>query len=186
MLRLFVSVDVEDPKVLSAISSLKALVASTGVPQKLVEDENLHVTLAFIGEVPEAEAEEIKAALRTVEHRAFKMHLKGLGAFPSEASPRVVWVGVAEGADELRELHKKVLSALRSVGVQPKDPRFEPHITISRVKGSKGIQSLAKVIASYRDYEVGWVDVKELRLKQSTLTPRGPIYKTLLSVALKT
>lgn len=184
-MRVFVAVDIESPQLLSAIRALKDIVQATGVPQKPVEDENLHLTLAFIGEVGDDVVDRIRDALKNVEHNAFSIHLKGLGAFPTVSRPRVVWIGVEEGRESLYELHNKIAKALSSAGVGFKGSSFEPHLTIARIKGSRNLSNLVKVLMNYEDYDVGWYTVSEFRLKQSILTPKGPIYKTLLSVPLR-
>uniref|UniRef100_A0A7J3ZIU9 RNA 2',3'-cyclic phosphodiesterase n=1 Tax=Fervidicoccus fontis TaxID=683846 RepID=A0A7J3ZIU9_9CREN len=184
-MRLFVAIDIESPQLIAAIRALKDVVQATGVPQKPVEDENLHLTLAFIGEVEDDDVERIREALKKIEHNVFNIHLKGLGAFPTVNRPRVVWIGVEEGRESLHELHSKVAKALSTARVNLRDSRFEPHLTITRIKGSKNLSNLVRVLTSYEDYDVGWLTVSEFKLKQSILTPKGPIYKTLLSVPLK-
>lgn len=184
-MRVFVAVDIEDSQLLSAIGTLKDVVQATGVPQKPVEDENLHLTLAFIGEVGEVVVERLGDALKRVEHEAFKIHLRGLGAFPTINKPRVVWVGISEGKEELVSLHNEIAKALLSAGIGFRGSSFEPHLTITRIKGMRNLSNLVKVLLNYEDYDVGWCVISDFRLKQSILTPRGPIYKTLLRVPLK-
>ncbi|MEM1620035.1 MAG: RNA 2',3'-cyclic phosphodiesterase [Fervidicoccaceae archaeon] len=184
-MRLFVSIDVENPDLVAKISELKSLIDSVGAPVKLVEDENLHVTLAFIGEVPEVLVDRVRNCLARVSRPSFSAHLRGLGAFPSPQRPRVLWVGIEEGRAELEELHRAVSRNLISAGVGFRGSSFEPHVTIGRVKGARNIAVLTKILEQYSDFEVGWLKVSEFRLKRSVLTPRGPIYSTLASFPLQ-
>ncbi len=181
-MRLFIAVDVEEPSIVSRVAMVKSTIQSLNVPVKLVEDENLHITLLFIGEVSEYAAESIKEALSTLSFRSFKIKLKGIGAFPSPGRPRVVWVGVDEGEEELVKLHREVLSRVRKAGIQVSKQEFKPHLTIGRVKGTRNITALTKMLMEYSEEEFGYQVVNEVRLKQSILTPKGPIYKTLYSV----
>lgn len=181
-LRVFVAVDVEDPLVVSRLERLKESLSSTGVPMKLVEPQNYHITIRFIGEIPRRLVDDIARSLRTVAFKPFKATLRGLGAFPSPSSPRVVWVGVADGERELRELRDAVESILRRLGVPPEREEFKAHVTIARIKGSRNIAGLVKMLMELSDYEVGTIEVRSLRLKKSTLTREGPIYETIAEV----
>ena len=93
----------------------------------------------------------------------------------------MVWVGVKEGAEKLEEIFKGIERGLRRLGFRPEPKGFTPHITIARVKGGP-LHRLTKIIDQLRDVELGVMEVRCIRLKQSTLTPRGPIYSTLKEV----
>ena len=183
VLRVFIAVDIEDPLLVSRLERLKDAIASTGVPMKLVETENLHITLRFIGEVPVGLVDEIKSGvLERLRFKQFNIRLQGLGAFPSVTKPRVVWVGVREGVEDLTRIREEIEGGLRALGIRPDDKEFHPHITLARVKGSRNIQTLIKILQEYEDYEVGVLRVSSIRLKKSTLTRQGPIYETLMEV----
>jgi len=183
LLRLFIAVDVEDPVVASRLERVKEALAATGVPMKPVETRNLHITLRFIGEVEEGLAEEIKRqVLGELRFKRFRARLVGLGAFPGIYKPRVVWAGVGEGAEELSRLFKELESRLVRLGLRPESRGFHPHVTLARIKGSRNLSALVRILEEYRDYEFGWVDVGAVRLKKSTLTRQGPVYETLMEV----
>jgi len=181
-LRVFIAVDLDDPALVSRVERLIDAITSTGVPMKPVEPENLHITLRFIGEIPEGLVEEIKReVIERLSFEEFDLELRGLGAFPGPYRPRVVWVGVGEGADRLRAIHDVVEEGLRRLGIPPERgaKEFVPHLTLARVKGSRNLAALTKIILEYQDYVVGRMRVRAVRLKKSTLTRRGPIYETL-------
>ncbi len=185
LVRLFIAIDIEDPLLVSKLSELKRTLLSTNAPLKPVEDENMHITLLFIGEVPEADVESLKNEMdETLAQSAFTIRLKGLGAFPSPSRPRVVWVGVEQGSIELHELHKRATTAARRAGIGFKSESFHPHVTLARVKGARNLSSLTRIIIDMGELELGEMKVTEVRLKKSTLTPRGPIYETLHRVPL--
>jgi len=184
-LRVFIAIDIEDPLVLSQLERVKEALVATGVPMKPVETHNIHLTLRFIGEVPRHRVDEIiEEVLKGIRGESFTMTLKGLGAFPSTARPRVVWVGVDEGGEIVQRLHDQIEEGLRRIGLPPARERFVPHITLARIKGSRNITALTRLIAEYSDYEFGRLRVDSIRLKKSTLTRRGPIYETLWEVRL--
>src|SRR2546428_7051399 len=95
--------------------------------------EQLHFTLAFLGEQPDAqEAASAGEVLR--ESRAFELAISGVGAFPNTARPRVLWLGVSAGATELMETAERLRGELRRRGFQIEERKFQPHLTIGRVR----------------------------------------------------
>jgi len=179
-IRCFVSVDVEDASVLASIARVQQTLLSIGGGLKLVERENLHLTLRFLGELPKGLVDEISQRLNRVEFEAFEIELKGLGAFPSSSRPRVVWIGVERGAEELEELAREVNKALSGLGIPPPDKEFCPHLTIARVKSRSAAAAVSRILAEHGDLSFGKILVDNFRLKKSVLTPRGPIYSTLM------
>ncbi len=178
MLRLFVGIDVPYD---SKIDFLMKAVMSSRADLKPVEPENLHLTLLFIGEVHESLLKDVKEAVSELKFPSFTVRLSGLGAFPNAFRPRVVWIGVKEGAERLAELHKQLVKGLNARGIRPQDEKeFQPHLTLARVKGNYG--TLPQVIMSYQNYEVGTFNVDSVKLFKSTLTPKGPIYEVLHEV----
>lgn len=176
-IRCFVAVDVDDPALASRIVEIQGQIKASRARLKLVEPQNLHITLRFIGEVAEPLAGEIADALRGVDFDIFKLKLAGVGAFPTRRRPRVVWIGVGEGQEELAELSRRINEALARLRMPKPRESFVPHLTIARVGGAAG--ELPRVLAELGDVEVGEMTVSCFRLKRSTLTPRGPIYETL-------
>ncbi|MCE4603181.1 MAG: RNA 2',3'-cyclic phosphodiesterase [Desulfurococcales archaeon] len=182
-LRVFIAIDVEDPLLVRELDKVKDLIVSTGVPMKPVESHNYHITLRFIGEVDRGLVDEIvETVLKPLDVWKFRIHFKGLDAFPGPYRPRVVWVGVDEGAEELTTLWSRIEKGLRRLGVKPDSKGFEPHLTIARVKGTRNLRALVRLIEQYSDYDFGWMKVESIRLKKSTLTRSGPIYETLYEV----
>jgi len=182
--RTFISVDVEDPLILDKIERIKETILATNANLKPVERENIHLTLRFLGEIPVALIDEIYKVMLSVKAEPFEIEIRRVGAFPKITSPRVIWVGVVEGADKLREIHKQLETGLRKLGIRPDSKGFEPHITIARVKSARNKQRLVKVLYELEDIEIGKMIVTCIRLKQSILTFKGPIYKTLREVKL--
>src|SRR3989338_10105623 len=102
---------------------------------KLVERENIHLTLKFLGEVDDGKIEGIKKQLEFVRNLdMFRVSLVGIGVFPSENYIRVIWIGVDEGANRIIEIQRQIDENLSSIGFK-KERDFHPHLTIARVKG---------------------------------------------------
>lgn len=100
-------------------------------------DDQLHLTLRFIGEVDRHRAEDVHAALGGVHHAPFSLALNGLGCFDRRGFPDAVWAGVTPH-EQVRALHKKVDAALLRVGVPPDERAFLPHVTLARLNRSAG------------------------------------------------
>ena len=103
----------------------------------------------------------------------------GLGAFPNLRRISVVWVGMTRGHQELADIFQQLEPKLRQIGLPPDDKGFSPHMTIARVRSGINRDALAKHIENMRDHDFGQMTVKAVRLKKSTLTPKGPIYTTI-------
>ncbi|MGQ4892343.1 MAG: RNA 2',3'-cyclic phosphodiesterase [Candidatus Njordarchaeia archaeon] len=180
-MRVFISIDIETPEILEKINLVAHDLKRSGALIKLVEPENIHATLKFLGEV---DPKDIEAIYQKVDEscenfKSFNMTLQGLGAFPNPKYPRVVWIGVSDGAKEAEILANRISRNLESLGFKPEKRPFTPHITIARVK--RGNASLKGIIEKHRDHQFGSFRVTEVRVKKSKLTPQGPIYTTLYS-----
>ncbi len=187
MVRLFVAVELEEPEVLKKVISFKnsVLACSKQGGIKGVEDENIHLTLRFIGEVPEDLLPKIYECVKNLENISrFNIRVVGVGAFPNLSRPRVVWVGVREGTEELSKL-KKLLDACLEKYVRLEKEEFVPHITVGRVKGSVDFTCLKEIVHTYENFNFGTSPVTKVKLKKSVLRPEGPIYNDLLVVNLK-
>ena len=179
MVRCFVAVNIPED-IRRGVVEVQRQVLMLGM--KAVEPHCLHVTMYFLGEVSDATVERIRVGLRGVKDAPLPIAVEEVGAFPSQHSPRVVWVG-AHG--ELVALHSDVEGALGREGF-PTDPRFHPHITIGRVKHLDAPEraELAQRIAGLSDVKVGEFVAVSFELMESTLTPKGPIYEVLESFPL--
>ncbi|MGC8831918.1 MAG: RNA 2',3'-cyclic phosphodiesterase [Thermoproteota archaeon] len=178
MVRLFVSMDVEDENVSKRISEIQRRMFETRADLKPVDAKILHLTLFFIGDVHESMVNRISESLSTVKGAPVEIELRGLGAFPTVSQPRVVFAKVGGGAVELVERARQVSEALSRVGLKMNE-EFSPHLTLARVRSRMNIDRLILFIKSNGDILIGETLTSRLRLKKSTLTPRGPIYETL-------
>jgi len=181
-IRAFIAIDIEEPVIVGRIVNIRDAFVGTGAPMKPVEDYNLHLTIRFLGYIPMSLIDDIHRVLESVEFKPFKMKLAGVGAFPSIVRPRVIWIGVREGADVLRSIYEQVERGLRRIGLRAEREEFVPHVTLARLKGSRNIERVVKLLEEFKDVEVGEVEVRCIRLKQSILQRSGPIYKTLREV----
>ena len=178
MVRCFIAIDVDDQGITEKILKLQEELNSLDMKFKFVEPENIHLTLKFLGEITDSQVEKVKELLRDLKFSSFTLRFRGIGTFPNHSRPRVIWVGVSEGATEFSELAKRVDASLRKLGFPPETRGFKPHLTIARVKRGGGT-ALSNLIQAYSLEDFGTLKVNSVKLKRSTLTPRGPVYTTL-------
>lgn len=118
-----------------AVWRAAAPLRETGAKVRWTPERQLHLTLKFLGDVPGARIPAIEAALAVpgAASRPFGLAFEGVGAFPSLARPRVLWVG-ADGGPDLPALHERVEDALGALGFEPETRPFHPHVTLGRVR----------------------------------------------------
>lgn len=137
------------------------------------DDEQLHLTLRFIGEVDRHRAEDIALALGSVRLSPFSLALNGLGTFERRGQAVTVWAGVTPH-EEVKLLHKKVDQAIVRTGLEPERRAFSPHITMARLGRSAG--SIEHLLAAGGELTSPPFEVTEFRLYESQLTPEGAHY----------
>ena len=154
---------------------------------------NLHITLKFLGEQSDAGLVEVKEALAEAAAAtvSFSLALHGLGAFPGLERPRVLWVGVAEGALPVREMQARVETALGRRGFPRETRPWHPHLTIGRVFDERRWRREARLplreaVAAAARHSFGTVAVSHIALMRSDLSSRGARYSELGSVELAT
>jgi len=141
-----------------------------------------HLTLRFFGELEAATVPPVVGALRAAALREmpFDMTLDGIGAFPSRAAPRVVWVGVTDGKGDVVRLANEISDALATVGVAPDPPTFVPHVTLFRVRSPRDRHRARGLLdGTVPTPAPRRVRVTEFVLKESVLAPTGPIHRVV-------
>jgi RNA 2',3'-cyclic 3'-phosphodiesterase len=174
LMRLFVACEVP-AEIRQTLSTAVRMFPSACADVKWVEEENMHITVKFLGEVPDKDLPSIREALGKVPFYSLVCRISGFGAFPDESRPRVIWAGLEPGK-VIEELHENVESALSGLGI-PKDRDFSAHLTIGRVRQVNDPSLLryffddVKALANEQTFRIS-----ALHLKKSVLAPSGPVY----------
>ncbi|RJP69889.1 MAG: RNA 2',3'-cyclic phosphodiesterase [Candidatus Abyssobacteria bacterium SURF_17] len=161
--------------------------ASSKASVKWVTPENAHLTLKFLGNVEESRLPDVSAACKRAVQgsKPVDIEVRAVGCFPTMKRPRVVWLGIQKGADELKELQHKVEAELERVGFPREDREFKAHLTIGRVKGQQGLSRLCQLIEAERGIFIGPMCVEKISIMKSQLRPAGPIYTELEAIPLE-
>jgi 2'-5' RNA ligase len=182
-LRCFVAVEAS-PEVRGRAQALVRQLKTADADVKWIEPDHMHWTIKFLGEVPEKDVPEVcytvTAALRSQE--TFEFRAQSCGAFPHLGRPRTLWLGGGEGTAQMIALAGVVEDALGKVGYRKEARRFEPHLTIGRVRTGRNVESLADLVRQNANYDAGVTIVDEVVVFSSDLKPTGPVYDALCRV----
>lgn len=181
--RVFLSVDIENQALLPHISEIQNKLDTRRAKMKLVEIDNIHFTLRFLGDTALSRIDEIESCLRQIKVEPFEIMVQGVGAFPNGRRPRVIWIGVSENAERICDLKLEIDSHLKELGYKPEKQKFTPHATIARVRFVKDADGLVKNLDEIVNEAVGPMIISKFTMKKSTLTPSGPIYESLWHIS---
>jgi 2'-5' RNA ligase len=177
--RAFLAFDLDNEEVKKKLAELQRLLANTGADLKLVEPENIHITIRFLGDITLRMADKIFEEVEKIQFKPFIVKIGGIGVFPNLNYPRVVWAGITQGATQLQSIFTQLEPNLQQLGFSPDPKGFSPHLTIARVRSARGKPQLINFVQKNAHFTFGEINATTFRLKRSELTPQGPIYSTL-------
>ena len=182
-MRLFLAIDPGSEcrrRIATFIDDLRGL--TTGI--RWVNEEKLHITLAFLGEVSETRVPQLTERVRrsTDTHSPFAVGVENGGVFPDWRRPRVVWLGLRDGG-ELQRLGNEIVSTCATLGF-PSDHPFRAHLTIGRVKDRLATTELESLRAKLATVKTHHFDVTRVILMRSVLGRAGSVYSELASFPL--
>jgi len=184
-MRLFVAVNFSDrarKKIGSLLKELRELPSDV----KWVDYANLHLTIQFLGNVPE---DQVPAIVNALKHSVagiypLRLDLGGVGAFPSITRPRVFWLGVSGNTAVLFRLQRQIQEGLSQLGFKPEKHRFSPHLTLARVRSVVGFPDVLKKAEVLAGKKIISENICSIELMLSELSPKGPSYFVLSSIQL--
>ncbi|MBI4581688.1 MAG: RNA 2',3'-cyclic phosphodiesterase [Planctomycetes bacterium] len=148
--------------------------------------EHVHVTLKFLGDVPDTQVTDIcRTAIETAARLPpIGVEVAGAGCFPPGGPVRIVWVGVIGPSPELTACHAACEEAFARLGYLPETRPFRPHLTIGRSRDPKGARQVRETVAANGDFRCGRFTATELAVIQSVLGRSGPTYTRLARAPL--
>jgi 2'-5' RNA ligase len=186
LIRSFIAVPLP-PEVKERLAEAQRRLRPVAPEVKWVAMDSFHITLKFLGGVAPDQLQqtwqEVTGGLRGAA--GFTLHLVGAGAFPSAARPRVIWAGIAQGAEELARLAARTERACAACGFDPENRPFRSHVTLGRVREPAPNPQLAEQLVALATTDFGMVPVDRVILMKSDLTPQGARYTALEQLLLE-
>lgn len=188
-MRLFVAIELPEtirPRVEALARNVSARIPDPGCVIRWVNPEQLHLTLKFIGECPDAMLARLKEALDQTarRHAPFGLAFGQLGTFSSGKSLRVLWLGTEDGTEAAEALAGDLQEACHAAGFALEKRPYHPHLTLARSQKPFQLKALAKIFLEHPQETIGPARIDRLSLIQSVLSPQGPRYTTLCRVPL--
>jgi 2'-5' RNA ligase len=188
-MRVFIAIDINE-EIRASIRALQGELkgqADIGKREvKWVEPMNIHLTLKFLGEIRDEEVVDVCKIVESAvgRYKSFNLSVESLGYFGGR-SARVCWIGVGEGKETLYQLQKELEAEFEKGGWPKEERAFTGHLTVCRIKNVRAGKRIAEVSSNYKDLKAGSVSVDSVKVYQSELTPKGPIYSVLGSYSLQ-
>jgi len=185
LIRSFLAIELPKP-ILKKIEEVQGDLRSTHADVRWVNPEKIHLTLKFFGNIEESRIDPIfKSIEEPIQNTLlFSLKVRGVGAFPQLKNPRVIWMGLVDGREVLVSLQKQIEIQLGKIGFQPEDRPFHPHLTLGRMRSSRGKEELVGKMERHKEEEFGDLQVERVVLFKSDLKPSGPIYTPLKEMKL--
>lgn len=185
MIRAFLAIDLP-ASLRPVLSRAQEELKKSGADVKWVPPGNIHLTLKFFGNITEVQVEAIAQAATPIAagQRPFSLMVTDAGAFPSPKNPRVVWLGLGGDIEIIRDFHRRLESAFAALGFPSEDRPFSPHLTLGRVKSPAGRAALTRCLVHLPPPEAATLQVSEIVLFRSNLSPQGATYLPLKIIPL--
>jgi 2'-5' RNA ligase len=180
-IRCFIGVDVGED-IRRKAAALQQQLAEHGAGVKWVDEDSMHVTLLFLGEVDERDLLAVCRAVKSAAAREapFPLRVSGVGAFPTLRRPKVVWGGITDGTEPLRRLYDSLETKLLDAKLYRREERgYTPHLTLGRMKGEADGLALAPELAKRLAWDGGRTTVEEVIVFSSEQRRDGPEYAVL-------
>ncbi len=152
---------------------------------KWIRPENLHLTLKFLGEVSEKKLKVIHEKISDLSSfKSFSIKFLGLGGFPNLSRPKVIWMGIDQGEEELSNIASYLESELEKVGFHLENRSFQAHLTLARVKDFREVKGFCEKASFFDKTSFASFSVNMVSLIQSSLTREGATYQCLHQIRL--
>jgi len=184
-MRCFIAITLPDI-VRKQLGELQSILKKYDADINWTRPEGIHLTLKFLGEVPEDKIGTIKSVLQEVcsNKNPFEVEIAGTGIFPDLHRPRVFWIGITQGIEQITELAERLDGKISEIGFPKEERKYHPHLTLGRVRSPKNLGKLTNEFLQKMKPSLGKIQVDHISLYQSKLKPTGAEYINLFQSAL--
>ena len=180
--RVFIGIPIGH-KIKSILPSIKSVFTCDPPLIKWIPSENIHLTLSFLGNILNKDIPHlIQSIKKQISNNNFQITITGTGVFPSSKSPKVLWLGISKGIDELTSLQYQVEKSVKKFKENHQETIFTPHITIARIRRLHGKIDVFTFLNTV--YSPIGLDINFIYLYESHLSPEGAQYTVLNAFAL--
>ncbi len=183
---MFIAIEVQNTKALTdLIASYSSVLADEKI--RWVDPSNMHLTLAFLGDIDEQQQEEAAQLLEETSRRfkPFTIEFTGAGLFRNLRRPRVLWLGI-EAGDTLYEMRSVLCQRLMEAGLLDEEKPFSPHLTLGRMKRIEDRGRLSELLSEPAGHQPPPQHVSEIILYESILREGSPpVYRRAAEAELK-
>lgn len=179
-MRCFVAIELP-PQVHDRLADLQNRLGTVGRAVRWTRVDQIHLTVKFLGDVPDDQVPAVCAAAKEVARRfdPFPLDVRGAGCFPPAGQARIVWAGIAEAPQPLADCQEACEQAYAALGFKPEGRRFHPHLTIGRVRDARASRDIRAAVEKEAAFPAGTFTAGELTVFQSVLRPTGPTYTVI-------
>lgn len=191
--RLFISIPMA-PAVVDLVDSLVARFAETQLPVRWIAPHTSHLTLHFLGDVEAERAQLLKLALPSIvgKRPEFEIHTSGLGVFPNEREPRVIWLGLQGDLVQYNDLYTDLAVGLNKFEFPIEERAPKPHITLGRVRDNPTAADHLAIRQLVNDWDLARklreepvpIPVERVELIRSFLQKTGPRHERIAQAKL--
>lgn len=185
-MRTFIAIEIPN-EIKRRMAEVQAGLRKADVDASWPRPEGIHLTLKFLGEVPESQVPDITTALHSSVQgmHPFRIEIAGAGAFPNARNARVVWIGVSGEIEKLNVLQAAVEAAMVRIGMERDEKAFRPHLTLARIKYVRSRQGLLAALEQVKDIRLPGLEVTAVSLMKSELKRTGAEYTEVAKIELK-
>ena len=185
MPRLFIALPIE-PDVKKNLAGINEFLSDHRQSLKITGPENYHLTVKFLGACADDLAGKIENSFSGIDYprNEIPFTARGIGVFPNLKMPAVIWAGLRMSGETLNRLYLQIEDFASALGFEKEKREFSPHLTLARVRKEKKVSDeLKNYIINNKETPLGESSFKRLVLYSSNLTPEGPVYTEVKSVA---
>ncbi len=185
-MRSFIAIEIPG-EIKQEMADIQRRLRDTGVDAGWIRPEGIHLTLKFLGEIPESKVSDITGALTRAlgGTGGFRLEIEHVGTFPNPKNARVVWVGVSGDVERLKKLQAAVEDAMAGLGLERDDRSFTPHLTLGRIKYLRSKEKWLNVLEEFKNIKLAGFDVTGVALMKSELKRTGAEYTEMGRVELR-